>query len=180
MIRIFFCLPIFALVYLVGCASPAPVHIQDHNFNSIKTYSLFARASKFNEIQALSDYQRNRIELAIERTMEEKNYAYAPVANADVIVSYFLVRDSTEDFIKYNKLVQACLGCSKQKLAKQHHKIKPQTLVLDVLDNDSQRSVYRSYTSLKTELKNTSDENQQIIMQAVDKMLMNFPLGKSQ
>ena len=49
---------------------------------------MFPRDSKFNEVQYLSDFQRNRVEISIEKVMEQRNFSYTEYEQADVVVEH--------------------------------------------------------------------------------------------
>ena len=173
-----FTVSLFSLVMiLTGCSvDPDYRYTEGYDFNNIKSYSLFPRESKFSSIQQLSDFQRNRIELTIEEEMERLHLTYKDYEAADVVVSYFIVERSLTELKAYNKGVGACLGCSNNQQKELNKDIKTSMLIIDVLDNDNKRSVYRSFVDMKLGEKNTSDENNEIIKEAVKNLLINFPL----
>ncbi|MDN3653349.1 DUF4136 domain-containing protein [Thalassotalea ponticola] len=154
--------------------------MSNYNFNRVDSYSLFARDSKFTGLQSLSDYQRNRIELAIERKMERLGYQYDSLAQADIVVSYFLVGSSLAELENYNRFVRACLGCSEQQQQQLNKAIRSSMLIVDVLDGERKRSVYRGYTHVDLDIEHNSDENQQQIIDAVDQILGQLGLNTVQ
>ena len=159
-----------------GCSSnPEYRFDQEYNFAQVKTYGIFPRESKFSEIQYLSDFQRNRIELSIENVMEQRNFSHAEYEQADVVVSYFWVGRSLQELKDYNKGVKACLGCSAAEQQGLNKDIKISMLIIDIIDNETKRSVYRSFNEIKLKEDNSSDENNNLIIEAVIEMLANFP-----
>lgn len=167
---------IFSAVFINGCSTTPETSFNDEfDFSSVKTYSLFPRESKFTELQEMSDFQRNRIELAVEQQMEQQHFSYSQFEQADVIISYFLVGNSLRELQKYNKGVKACLGCSKNEQAALNKEIKTSMLVLDVLDSEKKRSIFRGYTKLDLDVEDTSEENQQETIEAVQLILSQFP-----
>lgn len=162
--------------FIAGCSSsPETSFNEEFDFSSVKTYSLFPRDSKFTELQEMSDFQRNRIELAVENQMEQQQFSYSQFEQADVIISYFLVGSSLRDLQKYNKGVKACLACSQNEQAALNKKIRTSMLILDVLDSKRKRSVFRGYAKVDLDPENTSEENQQETTQAVQLILSKFP-----
>lgn len=169
-------LVIFSVVFIAGCSSSAETSFnEEFDFSSVKTYSLFPRESKFTELQEMSDFQRNRIELAVEKQMELQHFSYTQFEQADVIISYFLVGNSLSELKKYNKGVKACLGCSQNEQAALNKDIRTSMLVLDILDSENKRSIYRGYAKVDLDPENTSEENQQETIEAVQLILSQFP-----
>ncbi|TKB47849.1 DUF4136 domain-containing protein [Thalassotalea mangrovi] len=165
------------LMSLKGCASQPRAHINpDYAFTDISFYSLFPRHHQINDIQRLGDFQRNRIELAIEQTMDDLRFSYASEEQADVIVSYFLVQSSLKELNEYHRQVKACLVCTQNELRTLNRKIGPDMLIIDLLSTNNMRSIYRQVSSLKIKPKNTSDENQQLIVEAVQRGLADLAI----
>lgn len=161
---------------LAACSTlPETSHSDNYNFSEIKSYSLFPRESKFTELQRMSDFQRNRIELAIENQMEVQNFEYKELEKADVVVSYFLVGRSLTELKKYNRRVRACLGCSNKEQDALNKDIRTSMIILDVLDNTKKRSIFRGYSKVKIDQETTSDENQQEMVEAITGILSQFP-----
>lgn len=172
----FFLFIAFVTLFLSGCSTNADYRFQqDYDFAKVTTYGIFPRESKFSEIQYLSDFQRNRIELSIEKVMEQRNFSYAEYEQADVVVSYFWVGRSLKELKDYNKGVKACLGCSAAEQQRLNKDIKSSMLIIDIIDNAKKRSVYRSFVKIKLKEDNSSDENNDLIIEAVAEMLASFP-----
>lgn len=165
-----------ASLMLASCATPPKTtHSESYNFSIVKSYSLFPRESKFTELQRMSDFQRNRIELAIENQMEAQDFEYKELEKSDVVISYFLVGRSLSDLKRYNRRVKACLGCSKKEQERLNKDIRTSMIILDVLDNTKKRSIFRGYSKVKIDEENTSDENQQEMVEAISTILSQFP-----
>ncbi|OUS28800.1 hypothetical protein A9Q98_07185 [Thalassotalea sp. 42_200_T64] len=163
-------------VLLIACTSNIDTDYNDEfDFTQVKSYGIFPRESKFTELQRMSDFQRNRIELAIENQMDGQDFEYKNFEQADVIVTYFLVGNSLGDLQKYNKGVMACLACSQKEQASLNAGIRRSMLVIDILDSDKKRSVFRGFIKVDIKEKNTSEENQAETVQAVKQILSQFP-----
>ncbi|TRX55895.1 DUF4136 domain-containing protein [Thalassomonas sp. M1454] len=168
------------ILTLSGCSvSPEYRFNEEYDFSQIKSYSLFPRESKFSSIQQLSDFERNRIELTIEEEMERFALVYKDFEEADVVVSYFFVERSLKELKAYNKGVGACLGCSDNQQKQLNKDIKTSMLIVDVLGNEKKRSIYRSFVDMKLDEKDTSDENNAVIKEAVRNVLANFPVANN-
>ena len=65
-----------------------------------------------------------------------------------------------------------------EEIAELENKLRPGSLILDIIDPKSQRSVWRSVYPLKFKADDNSREMQEKISTAVDSMLRDFPQGK--
>ena len=169
-------LSLFIIFFLLSsCTVITNVQTKEgFDFKSIQTYSIFPRNSEFVSLQELSDFQRNRIELAIERAMESQQFQYADYNKADVVVSYFWAGRNFKALAKYNDKVKACIRCSKFQKEDYNRDIRASSLIIDVLDNKTYRTVYRNSTVLELRGKNNSEENQEIIMETVTDLLSDL------
>ena len=82
---------------------------------------------------------------------------------------------------KYNREVKYCGYClraGQATHAELENKLRPGSLILDIIDPKSQRSVWRSVYPLKFKADDNSREMQEKISTAVDSMLRDFPQGK--
>lgn len=166
------------LLLLTACSSApkeSKVKFQPlFDFTSLKFYSLYNRNHKFNDYQGLGYALRNDIELAIERGMEKQGFNYKDVADADVVVTYFWVNANLRDFKRYNKGVNYCSYCLNHSVTgakRDRLNVTPGSLVLDVIDTKSKRSVWRSSYPLKVNVKDNSLEVQSKVHQAIGVML---------
>ncbi len=163
------------LFSLAGCANqPSAKYNANYPFSEIVSYSLFPRSHAINDVQRLSDFQRNRIELAIEEAMEDLDFSYAEQENADVVVSYFVVQSSLRELKAYNREVKACLVCTEKEQRTINKAVRTDMLIIDLLPTSNMRSVYRQVTDLKMKPKNSSDENRQLIIDAVEQALADL------
>ncbi|WP_185968034.1 DUF4136 domain-containing protein [Thalassotalea sp. PS06] len=166
---------LFLCLLITGCSSqPSAQYNADYDFVDISSYSLFPRHHEFNDVQRLSDFQRNRIELAIEHAMDELAFSYTEQDEADVVVSYFLVQTSLQELKNYNRKVKACLICTEKEQRSLNRKIRTDMLIIDLISTSNMRSVYRQSSPLKMKPKNTSDENRQLIIEAVQESLLDL------
>ena len=100
---------------------------------------------------------------------------------ADVIIGYHLIQNK-QDLNKYNQGVKYCDPCLHSGLAvkdKKSWQIIPGSLVLDIVDQQDKRSVWRSVYPLKIKPKDNSQEVQDKIQQAIRAMMKTLPLGLS-
>ncbi|WP_371189557.1 DUF4136 domain-containing protein [Thalassotalea maritima] len=146
-----------------------------YDFNRVSSYGLYPRDSDFTQLQSLPYYQRSRIEIAIENKMHDLAMNYQPVEQADVIITYFVVQSDPSELWQYNKQVRACLGCTSKEQRQLTKGLRSSTLIIDILDGQTERSVYRAFSKLELNPKDNSDEQQQMIVAAVDNILNQLP-----
>jgi|GEM_PF-760102 len=175
-----FLVAISVCVLLLACSSgkkPNVKYQKRFDFQSVTSYSLFPRDSKFSDYQNVSDALRNSVELAIERELDNKGFSYQNLEQADIIIGYYIVDQSQNNFIRYNKGVNFCEYCLKSyssDLGRQTLVVKPGSLVLDMVDPVTKRSVWRSVYPLKVKFEDNSREVQEKIRAAVAIMLEHY------
>ncbi len=182
MLRLLF---IILLVSISACSGSkkAGVKYQDiYDFSNIKQYSLYQRDHEFNDWQSLSHAQRNDIELAIERSLDQQGYQYTQPEQADVIIAYYMVGGELGSLKRYNDSVRYCSYCLV------HHGsgeridrlvILPGDLIIDVLDGKHQRSIWRAKYPLNIDPKDNSREVQVKIHEAISTMLKQINVAQS-
>ena len=164
---------------LVACSNriaTAKYH-HDYDFSLIKTYSIYERNSDFTEFQSMSDANRNRIEIAIEKALDHHGYQYKENDDAQVIIGYHLI-NRPSDLSKYNKGVKYCDFCLHAGEAaknKNTWKVTMGSLVLDMVHRKNKRSIWRSVLPLRLKEDDNSFETQEKIKQAIDTMFQTLP-----
>jgi hypothetical protein len=148
------------------------------NFSSLNNYSTHDRNSSFSEFQNISDAKRNSIEIAIEKVLDKKGYQYQDVGVADVVVTYYLINRNNKELKEYNKGIRYCHWCLKsgsEDVNKGHWKMKPGSLIIDLVDTKEKRSVWRSVYPLSIKEKDSSFDTQEKIVQAISSMMAQLP-----
>lgn len=165
------------LLLLTGCSS---IKVADSkfqpifNFSAIKSYSLFDRNEEFSEWQALSDANRNSIELAIEQEMEVSGMDFIPAEQADIVITYFFVSGKRNILQRYNDKVKYCSYCltnSASGKKKDKLNVPPGSLIIDAVKPGSKRSIWRSSYPLNIGGKDNSQQMNEKIKTAVNAML---------
>jgi hypothetical protein len=167
---------------LSGCSS-SKIAIAKYqtsfSFSEVKSYSFYDRNSDFSDFQNISDSTRNSIELAIEQVLDNNGFTYELEDKADIILTYHVVSDNTKELVRYNAGVAYCSSCLRGGEAKKDKnlwKIIPGSLIIDVINPDRKRSVWRSVYYLKLDAeKDNSKEAQLKIYQAIDAMMDKYP-----
>ncbi len=90
-------LSVFIFFIISACADAPRVanahYFRHFNFSDVKSYAFYGRNDDNFDYQNLSDVTRNSIELAIENQLDKQGLVYKDLTQADIIVSYFWVKD---------------------------------------------------------------------------------------
>lgn len=176
----------FIALMLIGCTAPEPAiskYQTNFNFSQVNSYAFYKRNSDFSEFQNISDTTRNSIELAIEQVLDKNGFIYRLTNDADIIVTYHMVNENSKELLNYNKGVAYCSFCLRGGEAQKDKKqwqIRPGSLIIDVIDPEQKRSVWRSVYYLKiNDKKDNSAETQIKIYQAIDAMIKKYPYSRN-
>jgi hypothetical protein len=87
-----------SIFFIISACADTPrvanAHYFRHfNFSAVKSYAFYGRNDDSFDYQNLSDVTRNSIELAIENQLDKQGLVYKDLKQADIIVSYFWVKD---------------------------------------------------------------------------------------
>jgi len=180
-IRLLSCLVL--ILNLISCSAgnvASTVFRDGFDFSRVESYSTYGRNSAFGDVQNINDSTRNTIELAIEQGFDQSGLHYKIVKNADIVIAYYLLSHNFSELNKYNQQVKYCgycLNAGNSTRVELEKNLRPGSLILDIIDPKSQRSVWRSVYPLKFKDKDNSREMQEKITQAVDNMLRDYPRG---
>jgi hypothetical protein len=175
--------------FLVACNS-LPRQAESHafhyfNFHNVKSYAFYDRNADFFDYQSLSGVIRNNIELAIENEADKQGLKYQPFEKADIIISYFWVKKKSkhqklqQELQHYNKGINYCAAClniksSSNTQQSQQISTKLDSLIIDIIDPQTKRSVWRSSYPLNINIKENSQQVQTKINQAVKQMFKQY------
>ena len=170
------------LVLLLGACSsnyvPETDQSSSYDFSKIETYSVIGDEQLKNPM--LSDIDRARFDAAIDISMQQHNIEEVSPEQADVLVSYFVV---TKDKVKVNSsysggYASSCYRCGYGYGGGVTHintrNYVEGTLVLDIIDNDSKLSIYRSTLTKPLKSYETAEERQQAMNKAVSDMMQSL------
>lgn len=171
------------LALLLGACStnyvPETDKSSSYDFSKIETYSVIGDEQLKNPM--FSDIDRERFDAAIDISMQQHNIEEVSPEQADILVSYFVV---TKDKVKVSSSVgygSSCYRCGYGYGGAVTHintrNYVEGTLVVDIIDNDSKLSVYRSTLTKPLKSYETTEERQQAINKAVSDMMQLLPLG---
>lgn len=173
------------MVLLLGACSsqytPEIDQSSQYNFSSVQTYNVVGDEQLKNPM--FSDIDRERFDAAIDISMQQKGIIETSVEQADVLVSYFVV---TKDEVKVNSTVSggyasSCYRCGYGYGGGVSHisirNYVEGTLVMDIIDNDTKRSIYRSTLTKPLKSYETTQEREKAISKVVKDMMEKLPVG---
>ncbi len=175
-----FVLSILLIFSIAGCSSSKDVnsvYFKQFDFEQVNTYSMFDRNTGFRIEQNITDFTRNQIELAIDKSMLARGFNYEETS-ADIIVSYAVIGMNPGDFSAYNKAVRFCAPCLKSRTWVSTDKswsLIPGSLVIDLIDPVTKRTVWRNIFPLEVEVEDNSQEVNTKINQAVNVLISKYP-----
>lgn len=175
---------LLSLVVLQSCSVKSTAFSRmkkNFDFSKVNSYSTFERDSNFTDFQNISDATRNSIELAIEQAFDQQGLQFKRQSDADVVIGYHLISDNFKELKAYNKGVKYCKLCLKWSGGEQSTPewlLLPGSLIIDVVEPQHNRSVWRSVLPLKFSSKDNSYEQQVKIRSALNAMLKQFPRAK--
>jgi hypothetical protein len=182
-IRLLGCLALIITLTACSLSNVATTSFRSSfDFSAVESYSTYGRNSAFGDLQNLRDSTRNTIELAIEQGFDESGFNYKILKKADIVIAYHIINHDFNELKSYNQQVKYCSYCLKAGQATRRElqaKLRPGSLILDIVDPKSQRSVWRSVYPLDFKEDDNSQEMQKKISDAVDSMLQDYPKGKS-
>lgn len=155
------------------------VHFKHFDFAKVTTYSTFDRNTGFSAEQNITDSDRNKIELAIDKAMLARGLSFTTNENADLMVTYHLIGQNRDEYIAYNKAVRFCFTCiqaSTWESKNENWSIEFGSLVIDFVDPKSHRSVWRNIYPLQLEVDDNSRQSNIKINQAVKALISKYPL----
>ncbi len=161
---------------------------EGYDFSQVKTYRFIDREKLRSMTPLTSDITRNRIENAIEKTLQAKGFSYEPeVGRADALVSYHVTTKDKQDIRTYNTGVRHCWGCGWGRgmgrgmgvmIGTTETRVRDYTegtLIIDILDPKTNESVWRGFLSARiTDFKNQQDRID-AIYHAVRTILAQYP-----
>jgi len=172
-------------VLLLGACStnyvPETDQSSSYNFANVSTYSVIGDEKLKNPM--FSDIDRERFDAAIDISMQQHNFEEVSADKADVLVSYFVVtKDKVKVSASYNAgYASSCYRCGYGYGGGVSHintrNYVEGTLVVDIIDNETNKSVYRSTLVKPLKSFDTTQEREQAINKVVSDMMKKLPVG---
>ena len=169
------------LMLLSACSAfkkAGAVYQTRFDFSQVKNYSLYQRNSDDIVLQSISDVTRNRIEIAIEKSMDKQGFSYSELDNADVIVSYHLISKTAKNLSQYNKTVRYCAYCliaNTWQSDSKNGEVTAGNLIIDLFDVKTKRSVWRSVYPLDIDNQENAQQTNNRITLSISLMLALYP-----
>jgi hypothetical protein len=179
---------------LTACSSSPPkpdVDFKpDYDFSQVKTIAFYHRSGQVsgdNPMQ-LSDIQRGRIDEAIAFALKNKGYRIVEDASqADMLVSWHLATQQKTDvrtyetpayggygYGPYNRYsMYSCWSCMPTRTEVSVHDYTEGTFIVDMIDPQLRKSVWRSVVQSK--LKGKVETDQGKYNAAAERILADFP-----
>lgn len=176
---------VLPIVLLVGACSTSYTPVTDqannYDFSSINTYHIVGDDKLKNPL--ISDMDRTRIDKGIFTSMQSKGKTQTTQAKADVLISYFVVtKDKVKVSSSYSGGYYGHSGCYRcvSGVGVTHVNTKNYiegTIVVDVIDNTSKQSVWRSTLIKPLKDYDSSIERDQAVQLSVESMFKDLPLS---
>ena len=181
---------------LAACASTPPEPEVDfnssYNFSKIKTIAFLPAsggASGDSPRALLSDMQINRIDLALEQSVEKKGFdIITDTSKADALITWHLFAQEKTDVRTYNtgpsyggyygryggynrRAAYSCWNCGGTEVSVKQY--TQGTFIVDVIDPKLNQSVFRSV--IQSRLKGQMQQEQEPYNTAADRIMAKFP-----
>jgi hypothetical protein len=173
-----------SVLLLGACSSnyvPETDQSSSYDFASIQTYSVIGDQQLRNPM--FSDIDRERFDAAIDISMQQHNVEEVSADKADVLVSYFVVtKDKVKVSASYNGgYASSCYRCGYGYGGGVSHintrNYVEGTLVVDIIDSATNKSVYRSTLVKPLKSFDTTQEREQAINKVVKDMMEKLPVS---
>jgi len=185
---------VISTLLLAGCASLSPETVVDyspsHDFTGEKKIAFYADSGQTggDNPMELTDFQKARIDSALSKALTEKGFEITSDAGeADLLISWHLNTKEKQDirtspsapygiamgYNRYNRYaLYQCYSCfgNTEVSVKEYTQ---GTFIVDFIDPDDNKSVWRSVT--QSRLKGNNVKDQAKVDKAARKILEHFP-----
>ena len=150
----------------------------DYDFNAIKSYHIVGDAAAENPM--LSDINRDRLNKAIAENLNGKGLASADQSSADVSIQYFVfTKDKTKVTTMPTTVVANCYRCRYHAIGTAStvdvRQYTEGTLIVDVIDNKTTKTIWRSSLSKKMKNYDNAKERDEAVKISVEAIFREFP-----
>ena len=164
------------VLFLLGACSSSPSvstdYSSDYDFNTVKSFHVVGDDQYKNPY--LSDINRDRINQSIENELREDYLVERSETDADILVTYFVVTKdkvkvtstpSTSYYSRYGSVLASDVSA---------RSYVEGTLIIDVIDADSNKSVWRSEAVKSIKNYDSAKERDKEISKMIDAMFDHF------
>ncbi|WP_068545487.1 DUF4136 domain-containing protein [Thalassotalea crassostreae] len=150
----------------------------DYDFTSVKTYNIVGDVSVENPM--LSDINRDRINNAIAANLNSKGFATSVEKDADVKIQYFVfTKDRTQVTTIPMSVVANCYRCRYRTIGTAStvdvRQYTEGTLIVDVIDNKTAKTVWRSSLSQRIKNYDNAKERDEAVRLIIEAIFKEFP-----
>ncbi len=168
-----------AVIVLSACGGVVPQvgYSPGASLSASPTYSFLARDTLRGYNPLANDLTSNRIELAVEKIFSARGYPYqAKAADADIVVSYFVLGVDKQYLVNYNRGVSPCALCPMPETSQSAvQKYERGTLIIDLLDPKTKRSIWRGSLGKMIAADQSPTERNKSIREATQAILAEYP-----
>ena len=175
MLKVRWPIVIFLITAFHGCATPQPSHDYDSsaNFSAYKTFA-WGKESKKSSGETWIDnpLMDARVLAAVEKTLSSKGYKKISGDQADFYVLYDLSMEKMFDSQPMRGVISiGSIGISTRGGAERDEGL----LIISVNDAKAKKRVWRGWSTCRLRGKSTPEQTTEIINDAVEKILAQFP-----
>ncbi len=170
-----------SLIALVSACSTAPTakidKSENYDFAQAKTYHIVGDQHLKNPM--VSDIDRERMNNALTNELDVQGRIATDETSADILISYFIV---TKDKVKVNSTYTGGYypnyryGYSAGVSHISTRNYVEGTIVIDVIDNQSQNAIWRSTLTKTIKSYESSEQRDTEISTVINTMLEDFPI----
>ena len=164
----------FIFLFFAGCSTLSVESDYDdgYDFSKVKTYTVKHHA-KEGENTLLND----RITAALEHVISSKGYQKQDDKGSDLIFVYhYNVKDKVDIRTDYQMVGIRRYGYGGGMVATTNsYEYKEGTIIVDALDKNSKKIVWRSVGVLEVEQKDTPQERKKYVSEIITKLMEKFP-----
>ena len=155
--------------------TPETDQSSSYDFSTVKTFSV--KGDDHHNASLMSDINRERINIAVTAALTTQGKQEVNIKSADILISYFIV---TKDKIKVNSNYNGSYGRFGYygRVGVSHVDVRNYvegTLVIDVIDNESQKIVWRSSLTKPLKHYQNNQERDDAVKKAVNSMIAQLP-----
>jgi hypothetical protein len=169
---------------MVACASTGiPVPTVDYkagyDFSKVRTFAYLPRKGGPADARVLSDMEVHRMHQAFSQALTAKGLVYVEQRQkADILASWHLVAQEKTDIRSYNATsYYQCWGCGPAVSDVSVQQYTRGTLILDLVDQDLGKSVWRGVMQSKIQEKRRVEGQQEFFNKIATAMLSSYPPG---
>ncbi|NTS77234.1 DUF4136 domain-containing protein [Catenovulum sp. SM1970] len=170
----FICLLAIALSACQTTYNPETDASPSYNFAKVKTFAIVGDEDNKNIL--LSDIDRERINSAIVQSLTNAGKRQVDEKDADVLIAYFVYTKDKTRVYSTGVTATYCYHCIYRPAPTVHVRNYTEgTLIVDMIDRETDKSIWRSSLSKSVKKTDNAQEKQQKIQAIIDSMIKQLP-----